>query len=71
MRVIRIQVRCPSSRPDISELLPLPDDETRLVVEATVGVALLELCGALWVDGVWVEDEKDEPDYLSPFSGEA
>jgi hypothetical protein len=61
MRIITIRVRCPLSR---SEMVTTHLDDARLVVEAAVSLALLELCGEVWVDEVCIEDEPSD-DYDS------
>jgi len=54
MWVIHIQARCPSA---LSELLGASERDAALAVESIVSVALLELCGEVTMDRVWITTE--------------
>jgi hypothetical protein len=55
MRIIHIQARYTSEQ---SELLDASLRDASLAIESAVSVALLELCGEVQIDAVWLEDER-------------
>ncbi len=56
MQVIHIQARCPDA---LSELSGMSEQDATLAIESLVSVALLELCGELHMDHVWITHEAD------------
>lgn len=55
MRILHIQARYSNEQ---SELLDSSLRDTALTIESAVSVALLELCGEVQVDAVWLEDQE-------------
>ena len=58
MLVIRIQARCPSAR---AEFQGQSAQDAELAIESLLSVALLELCGEVYIDGVSVCEEQEAP----------
>lgn len=59
MRVIHIQARCPGA---LSELSGTSERDAALAIETVVSIALLELCGEIVMDAVWIADDAQESD---------
>ena len=57
MLVINIQARCPNTR---AEFQGQSAQEAELAIESLISVALLELCGEVYVDAVSVCEEQEE-----------
>lgn len=56
MRVIHIQARYPDT---LSEVSGASERDASLAIESLVSVALLELCGEVSIDHVWITSEAE------------